>query len=242
MNAREKTPGQLPIGSTAPADDAMAAHANLELSAHCCAIVAPFLAKQGEARYYLRGINVSPAPGGGAIVCATNGHAMGVYHDRTATCEVAATLRFDRGTLAACAGVGDERLVVMRYDRLAVIDQYGKELHIQPGSPLVDDSIPYPSYEKVIPRAESLQRGMVAAVNGTLIGLVTQATRVAERALRRSAYMRAIEFYNVDGDRNKCTVARIADLPDFLAVLMPMRVESPAPALPEWLTAVRSAA
>lgn len=241
MSASPQTPDQLPIGSDGAAGD-VTVHANLELSAHCCAIVAPFLAKQGEARYYLRGINVSPAPGGGAIVCATNGHAMGVYHDRTATCEVAATFRFDRGTLAACAGVGDERLVVMRYDRLAVIDQYGNELYIQPGSPLVDDSIPYPSYEKVIPRAESLQRGMVAAVNGTLIGLVTQATRVAERALRRSVYMRAIEFYNVDGNRNACTLARVADLPDFIAVLMPMRVDAEVPSLPEWLSASRNAA
>lgn len=241
MNAREKTPDQLPIGGDAATSD-VAVHAKLELSAWCCAIVAPFIAKMGEARYYLRGINVAPAPGGGAIICATNGHAMGIYHDKNAVCEVAATFKFDRGTLAACAVGGAERLVVMRNNRLAVIDQHGVEVYIQPGSPVTDGSIPYPSYDRVIPRAERLQRGMVAAVNGTLIGLVTQSTNVAERALRRSVYMRAIEFYNVEGDRNACTVARIADLPDFIAVLMPMRVDPVGTVLPEWLNAARSAA
>lgn len=127
MSAHVKTPDLLPIDAAA---DATAAHANLQLSAHCCAIVAPFIAKLGELRYYLRGINVSPAPGGGAIVCATNGHAMGVYHDRNAVCEVAATFMFDRGALAACAGGGAERQVVMRNGRLTVIDKHGNEIYI----------------------------------------------------------------------------------------------------------------
>lgn len=241
MSAREKTPDQLPIGSDAATSD-VAVHSKLELSAWCCALVAPFIAKMGDPRYYLRGINVSPAPGGGAILCATNGHAMGIYHDKNAVCEVAATFKFDRGTLAASATGGDERLVVMRNGHLTVIDRRGVEICIQPGSPLVDGSIPYPSYEKVIPLAEKLQRGMVAAVNGTLIGLVTQSTAVAERALRRSVYMRGLEFYNVEGNRNACTVVRVADLPDFIAVLMPMHVDTAVSVLPEWLNAARSAA
>lgn len=241
MISQTRTPDQLPVGSDSVPGD-VAVHAKLELSAWCCAIVAPFIAKVGEVRYYLRGINVSPAPGGGAIICATNGHAMGIYHDKTAVCEVAATFKFDRGTLAACATGGGERRVVLRHGRLTVLDQYGEEICIQPGSPLVDGTIPYPSYEKVIPLAEKLQRGMVAAVNGTLIGLVTQSTAVAERALRRSVYMRGLEFYNVEGNRNACTVVRVADLPDFVAVLMPMHVDTVVPVLPEWLNAARSAA
>ena len=241
MSAREKTPDQLPIGSDTAASD-LAVHTKLELSAWSCALVAPFIAKVGEVRYYLRGINVSPAPGGGAIICATNGHAMGIYHDKNAVCEVAATFKFDRDTLAACATGGAERRVVLRHGRLTVIDQYGEEICIQPGSPLVDGAIPYPSYEKVIPFAEKLQRGMVAAVNGTLIGLVTQSTAVAERALRRSVYMRALEFYNVEGNRSACPVVRVADLADAVAVLMPMHVDTVVPVLPEWLNAARSAA
>ena len=239
MSAHVNTPDLLPIDATA---DATAAHANLQLSAHCCAIVAPFIAKSGGLRFYLRGINVSPSPGGGAIVCATNGHAMGVYHDRNAVCEVAATFMFDRGALAACAGGGAERQVVMRNGRLTVIDKHGNEIYIQPGSPVVDGSIPFPSYEKVIPRAETLQRGMVAAVNGTLIGLVTQAAIVADRTLRSGILTRGIEFFNVDGSANACTLARVAVLPDFLAVLMPLRVDPMKSVLPEWLIAARSAA
>ena len=83
-------------------------HANLSLTAKLLPIIAPFIAK-ADIRYYLNAINVRPHKDGGAIICATNGHALGAIYDRDAVCEHEVILRFDGRMQQACAtGLADD--------------------------------------------------------------------------------------------------------------------------------------
>jgi hypothetical protein len=38
-------------------------------------------------RYTLNGIRVEPHPEGGAVIVATDGHTMGIFHDREGKCD-----------------------------------------------------------------------------------------------------------------------------------------------------------
>ena len=52
----------------------------VSVSARAIAALLPFVSKEPN-RYYLHGIQAEPAPGGGVLLIATDGHTIGVVHD-----------------------------------------------------------------------------------------------------------------------------------------------------------------
>lgn len=50
-------------------------------------------------RYALRAIRIEPHPDGGAVIVATDGHTMGVFHDKYATCSEPVTVEFRKEIL-----------------------------------------------------------------------------------------------------------------------------------------------
>lgn len=215
----------------------MSKHANLRLTAKLLAIIAPFIAKN-DIRYYLNAINVRPHKDGGAVIVATNGHALGAIHDRDAVCEHEVTLRFDGRMQQACAtGLKSDRAVVMLGDRLAVVEDGGAEVYIQAGRP--DVECQYPRYERVIPKVETLQPGLVGMFGAPLIALAEKAAsiagKVSEKHLRGNC---ALQFFNVKDNANSSAVFRTPAAPQFVGVLMPMRDDYNLPAAPEWVAAL----
>ena len=218
----------------------MSKHANLRLTAKLLPIITPFMAKN-DIRYYLNAINVRPHKDGGAVIAATNGHALGAIHDRDAVCEHEAILRFDARMQQACAGGGSnsERTVVMLGDRLAVMENDVTEICIQAGPPEIEAN--YPNYHRVIPRTDALLPGLIGTFGAPLLDLADKAASAAAKAMKKSRdrYI-GMQFFNVNGDPNACAVLRLADAPDFIGVLMPMRYDTMTPA-PHWVAGLPAA-
>jgi hypothetical protein len=155
----------------------MTVHANLKLTAKLLPIITPFMAKN-DIRYYLNAINVRPHKDGGAVICATNGHVLGAIYDPDAVCEEEVILRFDGRMQQACAaGLKDDRQVVMIGERLAIIESGGAEVCIQAGRPDIEAT--YPRYERVIPKQETLQPGLVGTYGEAVLSLCQKAAVAA---------------------------------------------------------------
>ncbi len=212
----------------------MSNHANLCLTAKLLPIIAPFIAKN-DIRYYLNAINVRPHKDGGAVICATNGHALGAIYDRDAVCEHEVTLRFDLRMRQACAaGLNNERQVVMLAERLAVIENGETEVYIQAGNPVVDGQ--FPRYEKVIPKASRLQPGLAGMYGAPLIALAEKAAIVAGKVGEKmSRGYSGLQFLSVKDAPNLSAVFRVPAAPEFVGVPMSMRDDWKLPAAPAWV-------
>lgn len=92
---------------------------NLKFSARALSFCAHFMAKQ-DIRYYLNGVCVTPMPAeiGGVLVAATDGHAMGMWHDAKGEADRQVIMRVSPGLLSAAAKGGVVRTVG---ERLAVV-------------------------------------------------------------------------------------------------------------------------
>jgi hypothetical protein len=217
----------------------MTAIANLRLTAKLIPIIAPFMAKR-DVRYYLLGVNVRPHKGGGAIICATDGHALGAILDREAVRDAEVTLRIDPRMLQACAaGVGNDRIVKVINDRLAVAEgPRESEVYIQAGNPVLGDSKTFPRYERVIPKLKNVKPGMLGCYGPILIAQVERAANAAKKASRSKVSSESfIQFFNV-GDEKGSGIIRLGNAPDFVGVLMSMRVDSLSPFVPTWTDSI----
>jgi hypothetical protein len=212
-------------------------HANLRLTAKLLPIIAPFIAK-ADIRYYLNAINVRPYAGGGAIICATNGHALGAIHDPDAVCEHEVILRFDsRMQQASAAGLNNSpRQIVMIGDRLAVVDHGGADVYIQAGRPDIEAT--YPRYERVIPKLEDLQPGLPGTFGAPVIALAQKAAIAAGKVLLRGSRASVGMAFFSKKDNPGCAVFRLGCAPSFVGVMMSMRGENNLPAAPAWVAAL----
>lgn len=216
----------------------MSKHANLRLTAKLLPIIAPFIAK-ADIRYCLNGINVRPHKDGGAIITATNGHALGAIHDPGAVCEHEVTLRFDTRMQQACAtGLSSDREVVMVGGRLAVVEKGGLEVYIQAERPEIEGN--FPRYERVIPKEESLRPGLLGTYGAKVLVPAENAALAAAKLFSR--HFTGMQFFNVNGDANASAVFRLPVAPGFVGVLMPMREDIFKSAVPAWVTDLHTAA
>lgn len=203
-------------------------HDKLRVSAKLVALVTPFMASN-DIRYYLNGISIRAHPDGGAVICATNGHAMAVVHDKAGVCENDVILRIDSRTKAALkAHSSIERELVLLHGRVAVVSG-GAEISLQPGEPLIEGL--FPQYQKVIPKSDRLQPGLVGDFDSALLELVNESAVIAAPKSRTN---RAVTFYTLDGKPETSSVARLAAEPSFIVVILPMRGCSQVEPLPLW--------
>lgn len=216
----------------------VAPHANLKLSAHLVPVIAPMMAVN-DIRYFLNGINVRPHAAGGAVICATNGSMLAVIYDRNAVCDVEVTVRIDAHTVVACTcREKAARKLMIQGGRLTVIDKDGDEIHVQPGQPLVDGQ--FPDYGKFFPGPESLKLGLLANIDSSLIAAVDKSAKAYQKAFMLDNHSRGLAFFNVDGDPKKPAVARLGGSMDYVAVLMPIRIDQIGDAIPAWLAATKA--
>lgn len=211
----------------------MTIHKNLRLTAKLIPIIAPFIGRN-DIRYYLCGINVRPHKDGGAVICATNGHAMGVIYDRDAVCDQEVTLRLDVATVAACAARPSiNRYLSLINNRLTVTCS-DREACIQADNPIIDYD-KYPNYLTVVPKNDAMQPGMIGGYSEHVLALINRAATAAMKSKSTSKFGNPITFFNSNGDAQKPVIARIDSTPDFIAVLMPMRSDAIATPVPEWI-------
>ncbi|NHZ94593.1 hypothetical protein [Massilia sp. CCM 8734] len=208
---------------------------NLRLTAKLIPIIAPFIAKN-DIRYYLSGVNVRPHKSGGAIICATNGHALGAIHDREAICDEEVTLRLDARMLQSCAGnIHGNRIIKVLNDRLVVVEGDSEaEAYIQAGDPVIDPVAAFPRYERVIPELSTIQPGLLGSYSADLVALLERAATAAAKSNGTSKIkFNGIQFFNVNGNACGSAVARIPAAEDFIGVIMPMRADAVV-GVPSW--------
>lgn len=86
----------------------------LIIKAEYASLIAPFCSQE-ETRYYLNGFNVKPSPhGSGVLICATDGHTLGLFHDAGGEVECGDTAngdiwKLDNDTLKACRAKRDTK-------------------------------------------------------------------------------------------------------------------------------------
>lgn len=204
----------------------------LNLKARLVAAVAQFKAEH-DIRFYLNGVYVEPIEGGGAMIVATNGHAMGVWRDMTGEVERPAILRIGKRLESACIGSDLKRLVITD-DRLAVLvaqPAAAKEVYIQEKDGAKDGTweVPgtYPIWRKVVPPQAT--QNLFDALNFNYIN-------IARRALQIGIGDAYAHLALMQGVKSKGIAVVSRNAPDFFGVIMPLyEVES---AYPDWVAAL----
>lgn len=200
----------------------------LNIQARLVAAIYQFGARN-DIRYYLNGVYVEPIPGGGVLIVATNGHAMGMWRDIGGEVERPAILRIGKQLEAACAGSEALRLKIID-DRLVVVDKLGIEIFIQHHDGLKAGSWEiegmFPRWEKVVPPSYD-GPALSSALNARYVKLVHKALKIGHDA----AGNHAITVMQKSAESSIAVLS--AAVPDFFGVIMPIR-ENVA-RYPSWL-------
>lgn len=199
----------------------------LNLQARLVAAVAQFKASN-DIRFYLNGVYVEPRPQGGAVIVATNGHAIGVWLDESGEIERPAILRIGAKLQAACQGADTKRLTIVD-DRLAVLSNDGTELHIQHQQIKMSGSWEiagkFPDYKAVIKIPDS-HPALRSALNPEYIARI-------DRALSIGIGNKSKSVTTHQNSQHEVIVFTSCAAPNFVGAIMPMR-ESLTP-YPAWL-------
>jgi hypothetical protein len=97
--------------------------AEFSIKADYAQLVSPF-ASNDKTRWNLNGFYVQRHPSGGAVIVATDGRSMGVFHDQFGEVKAPAIARLHKTTLAACA---EDCTLVLTGDRAGVYQMWNKE-------------------------------------------------------------------------------------------------------------------
>lgn len=203
----------------------------LNLQARLVAAIYAFKAKN-DIRYYLNGIYVAPIEGGGAVIVATNGHAMGMWRDITGQVERPAILRVSKDLRNACKECETHRLSIAD-GRLVVVGADGADVYIQPNdvdSPGWEVPGKFPDWLKVVP--DKCQIGPMGAFQPQYAKLVNKALLIGRGSDFASVTLRQSE-------KNLSILVASPDSPDFAAVIMPV-LDDGKGAYPAWLSDMKA--
>lgn len=191
----------------------------LNIQARLVAAICEFKAKN-DIRYYLNGVYVEPLPIGGAVIVATNGHAMGIWRDTSAIVERPAILRIGKQLREACAESADGFLSLID-GRLTVTNEQKKESYVQPNSEKDGaalgweiENAKYPDWKTVVP--DDCKTGPLGSFNAGYVKLVHKALRIVNGDKFAGITLR-------QSDESKCIFVTSGSQPNFAAVIMPMR-------------------
>lgn len=248
--ATNNTPTPAEVAAAVAAMREPFAGVRIKLSLTCVLRAAVFMAKN-DIRYYLNGVFVEPVPGGGGVVIvATNGHALGACVDKDGTIDGPGSVRqgfilhlapsFMReaavwaranssGRSRHKMGPDGARLVV-EGQRLSISPGFGyagsdMEAYIQPGRCQIEGR--FPNWGKAVPDFESLERGSLAAFNSALLALLEKVPKVGAQPFSvRAEHTKELVFWSkpeAKGEHAGALVVQYPGIPEMFAVVMPMR-------------------
>lgn len=207
----------------------------LDIQAKLVAAICEFKAKN-DIRYYLNGVYVEPLPAGGAVIVATNGHAIGLWRDPSAVVERSAILRIGKNLREACREADDGRLELVD-GRLVVTNAQKTEYHVQPNGEKDGEVTKwevegkYPDWKTVFP--DECQVGPMGMFNAMYMKMVHKTLKIATGNDFAGITLR-------QSDENKSIFVSCGFLPDFAAVVMPMRDDRKIN-YPKWLSEFKAA-
>ena len=189
----------------------------IEINRGALAAVALFSSKK-DARYYLQGVYVETGPKG-AILVATNGHAMGILHVAD-DCEVSAGI-IPAELIANAIKISKGEKLSLTIDTEA--GEGSRPMYSIAGMGMLGIDGKYPEWRRVVPTGEP--SGVAAQFESELV------TRFGKAALLLGVKHKSLNIaHNGAGNAARVTIkAR----PEFLGVVMPYRVEASAD-MPDW--------
>lgn len=213
-----------------------------DISAKAFASVGHFTAK-ADIRYYLQGICVRPADGGGVYVMASDGHTAGFYFDPTGSTDSAFLIRNTSDFMKHInAPRGDHRRVTCDGDRPIVSDVVGKrnfERYAFPkgdGGIFCEEAERFPNVKKFIGELALLGPldGMAGGLNPAFLARLQK----VHKALGLDKSFGTPWFFRQKkaavSDSGEKVFALCAD-PNFVGVIMAMRIPSRSEH-PKWIT------
>lgn len=200
-----------------------------------------------DIRYYLNGIYIAPLSreaGGGVIGAATNGHVLGMWHDKGGHADRAAILRVSKKLAAACADktIGEHEPTLVLADNRLTVMRGGEELYIQPNEYRDPSKKPkrgwdrepwevagdFPSLDRVVPNHAEATIGMTGTVNARYLELIAKSM-----PKDRFKHFGGVAIRQVNKDSSNLVLFEA--MPEAIVIIMPMRSEVGAPEwLPRW--------
>ena len=216
-------------------------------------MLAPFMAKN-DIRYYLNGINVRPW-GKGVLLAATCGHTLGLVYDDKGKADGEYTVQVSPALVAAARRPkwpngstvrGDawvqaqalpdierqptqlhKEFQPMKCARLSLVagtdGMHGveAELHLQAGNCLIDGR--YPDVQRVVPVREHIKPGAPDAYQ-------VQYFDRLPRTNKSRSWCSGVRFYYDSRGREHAgamtvLICHLPDIPEFMALIMPLRVD-----------------
>jgi len=190
----------------------------IKMSKKYLPIIAPFMGKN-DVRRFLNGFFVEPHPQQGILIVATDGVVMAVVHDKEGSTNGQWICAPSKELIAdAKKKIVDDEFIEFTKDR-AILD--GRSFISEP----VDSK--YVDYRKPLKDLPS--------TNGRASSMVVNLSyvRVLEPAIKASSSKYSgVRF---QGSKTGPCLAKINGLPEFFAVIMPMKVDI-EPGLPDWFS------
>lgn len=174
-----------------------------------------FVTKE-RSRFTLNAVRVEPHPDGGAVIVATDGHTMGVFHDRDGKCEEPVTIAF-RSEIArlAKAAKGTVRQIRVNGDLDIVQVASGKSVEqklVRFFDAILTNSSQFPNWKTVMPdEAEAMKHR--SDFNGHYLARCA----LAKKEFRNDG----ITIFQKDHE-TQAIVRTQRD--DFVGIVMPMRI------------------
>lgn len=234
---------------------------NLAIRAEYAHLVSLFVSDE-DSRYYLKGFCVEPAACGGVYIVATDGHRLGLFHDRLGVCDQPSIWRLDPATLKACvAKKKDDNftrwLVIeqaepgtdfaMGYHNVTVAlgdkdfpdnaiglarSKAGSDLKMYIAQAKPIDG-PFPEYKRVLPRnMPDLAKTKLQAYNGDYIASFTKVA-----ATREGDYTKHTPTLMIASDELGSPSVVLTGRDDFVGIIMPVYGINVFSALPDWYPA-----
>ncbi len=180
-----------------------------------------------QTRYYLIGTYVEPHPVQGVTLTATNGHILVCVHDENGSADNPAIVRVPKEALRACAGKrGKVGPSVMVKDGVAKVLASSEIVSTEC---IVDGT--FPDWRRIIPavpKAWSAPDGYGTTVLRVLSRIGDELAAIGERfPSKRGTPMRVLS----PSDQG---LALWPNIPHAFGVVMPMRANNNAVALPAW--------
>lgn len=184
----------------------------------------------GDIRYYLEGVLIERAPGGGVYLVACDGASMGVTHDPAGEIEGAGRVivKATRPLLAAAVKPNqgnkakDPRQVVLDGKRLTVAagfdcDATTGEFYVHPGPGIIEDR--FPDWRRVLPDFDNLKPGAGARFNGGMLARFALADRTPFTTISQVRLWQQ--------DEHSAIAVQLVNVPQFIGILMPQRGGTP---------------
>lgn len=206
--------------------------------------VHPFISTK-ETLYYLCGAYIAPNPTGGVRIVATDGQALGIFHDANGHCDGEHIWPISKGLLAACkAAKRDNRtrwLVIQDGRAVVVLATTADEaaqgaVSNDPAVVIYQELIQpidgtFPDYMRAIPSFDSNLPAIADAYNPALLARVASPGKFEADGTMMREGRPARLFVNRIGEP---AIVKIADRDDFMGVIMPVRWTGDADR-PEWM-------